>query len=214
MHRVADWAFSQIKVFWRQPGDFCRSAAQHMDQTSLEIRYGTLNDVVGPAVTHDGYTFVPADVDFQGYENGPKLMDAMSNVDASVRAIVRPGEDAPWVSGRIQKLFLQRQVPENERGEKCCMIYPFLAVSVSEGKAIGIPFLCTDHYGESKLYFGDDPPHSADTMATIGLAFWTLLLQDPRELVDYVDRMEHLGAGVTIEFGVDDGEPFMGELPD
>ena len=185
-----------------------------MDLTSIEIQHGKLNDVVGPAVAYDGYTFVPADVDFKGYENGPKLTDAMSNVDASLRAIVRPCEDAPWVSGRIQKLFHQRQVPESERGEKCCMIYPFLAVIVSEGKAIGIPFLCTDHYGESKLYFGDDPPHSDETMTTIGLAFWSLLLHDAKDLVDYVDRMEHLGAGVTIEFGVDNGEPFMRELPD
>ena len=185
-----------------------------MDLTSIKIQQGTLKDVVGPAVAFDGYTFVPADVDFNGHESGPKLIDAMSNVDASVRAIVRHREDAPWVSGRIQKLFHQRQVPENERGEKCCMIYPFLAMIVTDGKATGIPFLCTDHYGESKLYFGDDPLQSAETMRAIGLAFWSLLLRDAGDLVDYVDRMEHLGAGVTIEFGVDDGEPFMRELPE
>ncbi|MEZ6093182.1 MAG: hypothetical protein R3C03_02940 [Pirellulaceae bacterium] len=184
-----------------------------MDLTSIEIQHGVLKDVVGPAVAYNGYTFVPADVDFNGYENGPKLIDAMSNVDPSVRAIVRPGEDAPWASGRIQKLFRQRQLPESERGEKCCMNFVFLAVVVSDNQAVGIPFLCTDNYGESKLYFGDDPPHNSDTMTSIGHAFWSLLLQDANDLVEYVDRMEHVGAGVTIEFGVEYGEPFMRELP-
>ncbi len=51
------------------------------------------------------------------------------------------------------------------------MNFLFLAVMVRDDKAVGDPFLCTDNYGESKLYFGDDPPHSADTMTSIGHAF-------------------------------------------
>ena len=45
----------------------------------------------------------------------------------------------------------------------------------------------------------------------IAEAFWGLLLSDPTDLVDYKDSMLHLGAGVWIDFGVEDGEPFFEE---
>lgn len=185
-----------------------------MDLSSLEIRFGTLKDVLGQAVAHHGIRFVPAKVDFSGYENGPTLADAAAASDASVRAVVNPGEDAPWVSGRIQRVFLQRQIPEEDRGEKCCMWFTFLAVTIDGDSAVAIPFVCSDHYGKSLLLFGDVPAPDAATMQTIADAFWSLLLENPNDLIDYVDRMEHPGAGVTIEFGIEDGAPFMRELPD
>jgi hypothetical protein len=94
------------------------------------------------------------------------------------------------------------------------MEFRFMAVFIEHASAVGIPFLCSDYYGESELFFPNDPAPNAETIQKIGLAFWSLLLQDVNDLIDYTDRMEHLGAGVTIEFGVDDGEPFMRELPD
>lgn len=183
-----------------------------MDLSSLQIQFGTLNGVLGPAVAHNGITFVPAAVDFSGYENGPTLAEALAKAEATIRAIVNPGEDAPWASGRIQRVFQQRQIPEDERGEKCCTLFTFLAVIVDRDSIVGIPFVCTDHYGESILLFGDDPPPDAETMQSVANAFWSLLLSKPNDLADYSDRMEHLGAGVTIEFGVDDGVPFMREI--
>lgn len=185
-----------------------------MDLSSIQIRSGKLNDVLGPAALHEGIAFVPADVEFSGYENGPALAETLVDAEPAVRAIVRPGEDAPWASGRIQRVFHQRQNPESERGEKCCMWFTFLAVIIKDGCALGIPFICTDDYGKTNLLFGDDPHPGAETMQTIANAFWSLLLASPGDLEDYIDRMEHLGAGVTIEFGVEDGEPFKREVPD
>jgi hypothetical protein len=185
-----------------------------MDPSSIQVCSGTLNDVLGPSISVADITFVPADVTFSGYENGPKLADSAADADTATRAVVRPGEDAPWASGRIQKLFNQPQLPEEDRGEKCCMAFPFLAVMLDGDSTLGIPFLCSDYYGESLLLFGDDPIPEKETMQRIATAFWSLLLQDATDLADYRDRMEHAGAGVTIEFGVNDGEPFMRELTD
>jgi hypothetical protein len=181
---------------------------------SIEVRFGKFSDVLGPAIAHGDFTFVPAEVELSGYENGPLLADAAVNADPATRALIHPGEDAPWACGRIQRLFQQPLVREEDRGEKCCMWYPFLAIVKEDDSAVGIPFVCTDYYGESIVLFSDDPMPETETMQAIASAFWSLLLQDADELVDYRDRMEHFGAGVTIEFGVEDGEPFMRELDD
>lgn len=181
---------------------------------SIQIRFGTFHDVLGPGISNGDFTFVPAEVDFPGYKNGPRLADAAASADAATRALIHPGEDAPWACGRIQRLFQQPLVRDDDRGEKCCMCYPFLAVVKGDDSVIGIPFVCTDFYGESLVMFSNNPKLDGDTMQSIASAFWSLLLQDADELVDYQDRMEHLGAGVTIEFGVEDGEPFMRELND
>jgi hypothetical protein len=45
----------------------------------------------------------------------------------------------------------------------------------------------------------------------IAEAFWGLLLSDPTDLMDYKDSMYHLGACIWIDYGVEDGEPFMEE---
>ena len=51
-------------------------------------------------------------------------------------------------------------------------------------------------------------------IGVLQVAFWDLLLAAPCDLIDYQDRMFHLGAGFWLVFGVRSGEPFVEEYED
>ena len=142
--------------------------------------------------------------------NGPHLEEYLAErqLPAATRAIVRPGEDAPWVCGRVQRVFSLPQLPEEERVEKSCMSFDFLAAFQEGDELVGIPFECTDYYGRSLLLFSEDAPPQP-LIDRISHAFWQILLEEPEDLVDYTDHFYHHGGGFDVHFGVRDGEPFM-----
>src|SRR4051812_19453159 len=115
-----------------------------MDKSAIEIRYGEFKDVVARSRQFHDIALVPAVVGLTGsmLTNGSFLDEYLDKqrLPVEVRAIIRPGEDAPWVCGRIQYLFSLPRVPEEDRGEKCCMAFDFLAVLDVDGKLIGVPF--------------------------------------------------------------------------
>src|SRR5262245_21144363 len=134
-----------------------------MNPDSIKVRFGELEDVVGHAHRHDDIAIVPARVRLTGsmLTNGPRLEEYLAalKVPAGVKALIHPGEDAPWVCGRVQRVFSLPQTPEEERTEKSCMNFSFLAALQEAGQLVGIPFECTDHYGRSLLIFsGAAPP--------------------------------------------------------
>jgi hypothetical protein len=186
-----------------------------MDPSSIQIRFGELQDVTGPAHRFDDINIVPANVCLTGtmLTNGPHFDEflAANKVAPEVKALVHPGEDAPWVCGRIQRVFSLPQVPEEDRCEKSCMVFGFLAALTEQRQLIGIPFECTDYYGRTLLMFsGDAPPQQV--MNRIANSFWNILLEKPSDLPEYTDHFFHTGAGVEVHFGVRDGEPFMEEI--
>jgi hypothetical protein len=186
-----------------------------MNPDSIKVRFGQLEDVVGPARRHGDIAIVPARVRLTGnmLTNGPHLQEYLAalKLPADVNALIHPGDDAPWVCGRVQLVFSLPQLPEEERAEKSCMGFSFLAALQDDGQLVGIPFECTDYYGRSLLMFsGDAPPQPL--IDRIANAFWQILLDQPLDLPEYADHFYHLGAGVEVRFGVRDGEPFMEEV--
>lgn len=186
-----------------------------MPDSHFNIRHGELLDVVGPPRRTDDITFVPARVSLSGtwFQSAFYLKDCMGDVPASTKAVVHPGDDAPWVFGRLMRLFATQQIPEEERDEKSCFFASFVAV-LHNNANLAVPFECSDYYGRSALTFSTDDPPSEEVQKAIAERFWGLLLADPTGVADYEDRMYHSGAGVWIRFGIEDGKPFMVEDDD
>lgn len=187
-----------------------------MDPAKVEIRHGKYVDLTGPPRKSAEFTIVPAEIELAG-ESFSGVCDLKDHIDersspAHVRAIVRPGTDAPWVRGRSQLLFGLPNSREEDRCEKTCFQAGFLAIFTERNeKLVGVPFECSDYYGASHLTFSSKRGPPKALQRKIAQAFWDLLLSNPTELVDYSDKMYHTGAGVTIRFGVKDGEPFFVE---
>jgi len=183
-----------------------------MTESSFHVRYGALHDAVGPARQHEGIIFVPARVTLTGgtFDYVFPLADSLEEVFAATRAIVQPGADAPWVLGRLMKLFGIEKLPVGGRGGKTCFHAGFLAVLPGRDN-LAVPFECTDNYLESSLMFSSDDAPPRDLQETIARAFWGLLLTDPDALTDYNERMLFRGEGIWIRFGVEHGEPFLVE---
>jgi hypothetical protein len=186
-----------------------------MNPNSINVRFGELEDVIGHARHHQDVAIVPAIVRLSGSRmtNGSFLKDylAAQKLPAEVKALIRPGEDAPWVCGRVQRVFSIPQAPEEDRAEKSCMGFSFLAAIPEGDHLVGIPFECTDYYGKSVLIFsGNAPPQ--EQIDRVANSFWQILLEKPGDLPEYMDHFFHMGAGVEVRFGVRDGEPFMEEV--
>lgn len=186
-----------------------------MSQTAFNIRHGQFHDVDGRPQRHNEITFVPARVTLNGtwFQSVFDLAETVTDLSPDTKAIVHPGDDAPWVLGRLMRLFGTQRIPEEDRAEKSCFSASFLAVLHGRDN-LALPFECSDYYGKSTLTFSTDDPPDKDTQETIAKTFWGLLLTDPSELEDYEDRMYHSGAGVWIRFGIENGEPFMIEESD
>src|SRR5262245_47319376 len=186
-----------------------------MNPDSIKVRFGELDDVIGPARRHEEISIVPARVRLTGsmLTNGPHLEVYLAGhkLPASVKVLVRPGEEDRWVVGGIQGVYSLPQLLEEERAEKSCMGFGFLAALQEDGELVGIPFECTDYYGRSLLMFSGDAPPQA-LIDRITNAFWQILLAEPQDLAECSDHYYHTGAGVEVRFGVRDGEPFMEEV--
>lgn len=183
-----------------------------MSEHQFNIQHGQFNDVVGRSQRVGDVTFIPARITLLGtsFDWVFALKDRMDEAPAEVRMQVRPGEDAPWVLGRLIRLFDTEVVPADERTEKSCLYASFLAV-LHDRDYLAVPFECTDYYGESALTFSSDDEPPDDLQEAIALKFWELLLGDPADVADYEDKMLHSGEGGWVRFGVANGEPFMVE---
>ncbi len=87
-----------------------------MNPDSIKVRFGELEDVVGPARRYYDISIVPARVQLTGgmLTNGPHLDEYLQahKLSADIKALIRPSEDAPWACGRIQRVFSLPQLPE------------------------------------------------------------------------------------------------------
>jgi hypothetical protein len=185
-----------------------------MNPDSVRVRFGELEDVIGHVRRHDDIAIVPARIRLTGsmLTNGSYLQEYLTahKVSVDIEALIHPGQDAPWVCGRVQRVFSLPQVPEQERVEKSCMEFGFLAALEEDGQLLGIPFECTDYYGRSLLIFSGNAP-AQPLIDQIANAFWQIMLEEPQDLPESIDHYYHVGAGVEMRFGVRDGEPFTEE---
>lgn len=183
-----------------------------MSEMKFTIRHGQFHDVNGISRRFNDISFVPALVTLNGmwFQSSSDLKDCMTDVPAIVTAIVHPGMDAPWVQGRLIRLFQLQPVPEDERTEKTCLYASFLAV-LHHCETVAIPFECSDYYGKTGLTFSTDDAPDKEMQVIIANAFWKMLLSDPTDIADFEGMMCHSGTGIWTRFGVEDGEPFMHE---
>ncbi len=188
-----------------------------MDLPKLTVRYGELDELQGPPRKWKGITIAAALVRLKGrwLSRSHTLAEhvGMRNISPIVRPMLLNGDDAPWVRGRVERLFLAPSVGEEDRIEKSAIEVGFVAsVPRSDGTLVGVPFFCNDYYLRTGLTFSEDldppPKELADRVAE---AFWELLLREPNDLHEYQDFMYHSGAGVWIVFGVQSGRPFFTE---
>jgi hypothetical protein len=173
--------------------------------SNLRVQFGTLQNVYGKPATHDGFTFVPAEVGLEGngFSMDFYLRDSAGEPPPSILARpIEQGYDAAWVRGRIPQVF--GFTPELSELEKSLLFVGFVVVAT--GRLIGFPFVCTDHYGRSGLIFSPDGPDAA-TQAQIAAAFWSLLLQSPEDVAVFEAAVYHSGAGVWMHFSCKNGEP-------
>jgi hypothetical protein len=181
--------------------------------------------VLGPVRTRDGVSIAAASVVLR-FDHSSRVSDAAFQEfaeyavahdpgDDEVRALVAQGCAAPWVRGRVERLFFSEPVFEPDRREKSSLYASFVAVISSDGVMIGVPFECTDYYFKASLTFstGADEP-AREVRERIAVAFWGMLLDDPWDVSDYSDRMVHGGAGVTYAYGIHDGAVFVREIED
>jgi hypothetical protein len=182
----------------------------------IQIRHGQFTDLTGPPQRHGDMTFAPAEIRLHGsmFDLTHSLEDHLKRMDVSpeTKTLVRPGEDAVWVRGRAQQLFMIPNTTEEDRGEKAFFFASFLALIEGEDdRYVGIPFECSDYYGRSELIFSSEDSPPLEVQDRIANAFWSLLLSEPDAIADYRDSVLHHGAGVWLDFGVQDGEPFLEE---
>lgn len=187
-----------------------------MDSPDIQIRHGQFTDLTGPSRPHGDILFASAEIKLLGsaFTLTHCLEDHLQQIVVSpeTMALVRPGQDAVWVRGRAQQLFKIPNTTEEDRGEKTFFFSTFLALMKEEdGRYVGVPFECSDYYGRAGLMFSSEDSPPPELQDRIAKAFWSLLLAEPDEMEDYRDSTFHSGAGVWLDFGVEDGEPFLEE---
>jgi hypothetical protein len=189
-----------------------------MTMPNLTVRHGWLHEVSGTLVTWDGVSIAAARIALKGhsFSRTHTLAEHITRQDLprEVRSLMLNGYDAPWVRGRIERLFYTAlTLNHEERLEKSGLQATLIAV-VCQGddSLIGVPFSCTDYYLKSGLMFSEteDPP-PGELADRIAAAFWNLLLAVPHDLPSYTDQMYHVGAGVWLVFGIACGQPYIEE---
>src|SRR5687768_5460771 len=78
-----------------------------MSEPSFRVRHGEFEDLEGPARRWGSVSIVPAKITLQGtsFSTEHDLADFVETWPEEVKAIVRPGDDAVWVQGRLMRLF-------------------------------------------------------------------------------------------------------------
>lgn len=180
--------------------DFSNVTVRHGDQPLQQpLSGGVMRAWFGTPKTWEDVTFVPASVRIVGnWTPGRPLPQGR---------VLPGGNDGPWVRGRLERMF-QVHLHPDESEEKAGMHGSFVGVFGDQG----VPFVCRDVYLKTLLFFsGNEAP---DVCERIANAFWGLLLSEPDNVIDYEDRMFHLGTGVWLVFGIAGGKPFVREEED
>ncbi len=176
----------------------------------MKIRFGTFSAALGRKAERGGFTFIacagePTGTSFEQAHRLENHVD-VKNAPRSLKRVLAAGSDAAWVRARLPRVF-DYAVGDPEI-EKTLFWETFVAVRKDDA----IMFTCADYYGRTGLAFAEKL--EAKTKAEIAKAFWDLLLAEPDDLADYELRMFHLGAGVWLDYGCEDGEVTVTETPE
>jgi hypothetical protein len=189
-------------------------------EDELRRQYGPL--LIGPVHCRGGVALgaVVRDTSQRCYSPGGDFADhpGLKKRAPDIWRWAQRKHDAPWVRGRLERLFHISSQPAEQQGEKCCFWHELAAVYTGpSGPLVGVVFLCCDYYGSSEVMFEQERPRRAPAIGEedqrrVAGALWELLLEEPGDVPEYTDRMYHSGAGVWLEFGIRRGWPFMKEV--
>jgi hypothetical protein len=190
-----------------------------------ELRRRYADILIGPVRARHGVALAavaPLKTDGCGsFRHGAAFADHpwLKELAPQVWRWARRQQDAPWVRGRLERLFRVPAAAAADQGEKCCFNH-YLAAAVpnDDGSFTTVVFICCDYYGASEILFEEPAPHAEpriapDVRRRLAAALWDLVLEDPADVPEYTDRLCHAGAGVWIRFGIRRGRPFMIEEP-
>ena len=172
----------------------------------MNVRHAKLRNVYGRAAKHSGFTIVPADVELEGtmFRPSSRLNELPSDrIPPVLRVPVAEQFDVAWVRARLPVAF--GCTPEPSEVEKTFLLQGFVAVQ--DGADAGVAFECSDYYGKSSLTFSQAESDES-LKGRITDAFWSILLSEPDALADFNGRFDHIGAGITLEYGCENGEPY------
>ncbi len=178
----------------------------------MRVRNAKLHDVVGRPAKQAGFTIVPAQVELDGMMFQPSFCLnelASERIPPVLRVPIEQQFDVAWVRARLPVVF--GLTPEPSEIEKTFLNHGFVAVP--EGSDEGVAFECSDYYGKTSLTFSDAEVDES-LKARAADAFWALLLSEPDALADFTGRSYHDGAGVWLNYGCVNGEPFCDESDD
>jgi len=178
----------------------------------MRVRNAKLHDVVGRPAKHAGFTIVPAQIELDGMMFQPSFrLNELSSerIPAILRVPIEQQYDVAWVRARFPVVF--GVTPEPSETEKTFLHQGFVAVP--ENSDEGIAFECSDYYGKTSLTFSGAEGDEL-LKARVADAFWGLLLSEPDALVEFTGRSYHEGAGVWLNYGCENGEPFCCESDD
>jgi hypothetical protein len=175
----------------------------------MNIRHAKLHNVYGRPAKHGGFTIVPADLELEGtmFDSSFPLSELPGHrIPPVLRVPVTKHFDVAWVRARLPVVF--GFTPEPSEVEKAFLSQAFVAVP--DGADVGIGFDCTDYYGQTSLTFS--PKETDDALKSrIADAFWSILLSEPDALAEFSAKFDHIGAGITLEYGCEGGEPYCKE---
>jgi hypothetical protein len=176
----------------------------------MNVRHPKLHNVYGRAAKHGGFTVVPADVELEGAMFGSSFqLNELpgDRIPPVLRVPVDNQFDVAWVRARLPVAF--GCTPEPSEVEKTFLLQGFVAVP--DGADVGVPFECSDYYGKTALTFSQ-AESDEDLKGRVADAFWSILLSEPDALEDFSGRFDHIGAGITMEYGCENGEPYCVDL--
>jgi hypothetical protein len=178
----------------------------------MNVRHAKLQNVYCRAVKHGGFTIVPADVELSGTMFRPSFRLNQLPSDRIPPVLRRPVAehfDVAWVRARLPVAFGCTPAPSEV--EKAFLSQGFVAVPDSADA--GVAFECSDYYGKTSLTFSE-AESDEDLKGRVAEAFWSILLSEPDALADFSGRFDHVGAGDTVEYGCENGEPYCVESED
>lgn len=172
----------------------------------MKVRHARLHDVNGRPARHGGFTIVPANVELEGIAFHPSFaLDELPADDLPpvLREAIEHHFDVAWVRARLPAVF--GCAPDPSEREKTLLLQGFVAVR--DGADEALAFECSDHYGRTSLTFSE-AEGDEQLKADVADAFWSVLLAEPDALADFSARCYHVGAGVWLNYGCADGEPY------
>jgi hypothetical protein len=179
--------------------------------------FGRIDRLSATHIQSGQYRFCLADIALDGRSSTSPLADVALRLNEHSPLAER--HNAPWVRGRVQRVFgftdqpndlgIESRVDDSMFTDRLMLNVSFAAQTLDRGTTIYIPFICTEEFSESCLIHGTLPERNSDKyhglVSSMTHSFVSLLMADS-SLDDYDDYGVVFGS--RFSFGVRNGIPY------